>query len=303
MQVHVGIPQAMLYHEFGSLWTAFFKNMGLSVSVSAETNKQILDRGTLLAIDESCLPLKVYLGHVDFLLSRCSHIFVPRIAQYHQNYYFCAKFAGLPDIVRNTFHLPAEQVISPNIENKSAFSQLQAVHTTCRALGLPLARGCLAYRRALKSWRADAREDNPSLNRQIAVIGHSYLLKDAFLSGDILKMLASRGIDVVTPEQVPDRVLYREAKVFEPEIYWQLSSKLAGAAQFFCRQTNIVGVVVVSSFACGPDSLVNEYLEHHVFKKSNKPYMIVTIDEHTGQAGLITRMEAFLDLLEWGAPA
>lgn len=55
---------------------------------------------------------------------------------------------------------------------------------------------------------------------------------------------------------------------------------------------------MVSSFGCGPDSLVNEYLEYHVLKPSTKPYMVISIDEHTGNAGLLTRVEAFWDMVE-----
>jgi predicted nucleotide-binding protein (sugar kinase/HSP70/actin superfamily) len=299
VHVHVGIPQAMLYHEFGSLWTNFFRNAGIPVSLSGETNKQILDRGTLLGVDESCLPLKVYLGHVDSLLSKCSHIFVPRVSQYHRDFHFCAKFAGLPDIVRNAFRLSPNQIISPNIEYKSTVNQLQSVYDTCQAIGLPAVPGYLAYRQALKSWRADVPETCTTSNRKIAVIGHSYLLNDVFFCHDILKILASRGVDVVTPDHVARKVLYDEAKIFEPDIYWQLSAKIAGAAHFFCHQPDIAGIIMISSFGCGPDSLVNEYLEHHVLKKSDKPYIVINIDEHMGNAGLITRVEAFWDLVEW----
>jgi predicted nucleotide-binding protein (sugar kinase/HSP70/actin superfamily) len=299
VHVHIGIPRAMLYHEFGSLWTNFFQNAGIPVSLSDETNKQILDRGTLLGVDEACLPLKVYLGHVDSLLSKCSHIFVPRVVQYHRDFFFCAKFAGLPDVVRNTFRLPPERIISPNIEYTSSVNQLKSLYNTCQVVGLPPISGYLAYRQALKSWKTDTTRTSMPANRKIAVIGHSYLLNDVFFCHDILKFLASRKIDVITPNHVASKVLYDEAKAFEPDIYWQLSAKIAGAAHFFCRQPDIVGIIMISSFGCGPDSLVNEYVEHHVFKKSDKPYIIINIDEHMGNAGLITRIEAFWDLVEW----
>ncbi len=88
MPVHVGIPRAMLYHEFGGLWTAFFQHLGIPLTVSDETNQQILDRGTMLAVDESCLPLKIYLGHVESLLPKCTHIFIPRIAGYYNIFFY-----------------------------------------------------------------------------------------------------------------------------------------------------------------------------------------------------------------------
>jgi predicted nucleotide-binding protein (sugar kinase/HSP70/actin superfamily) len=300
MQPRIGLPQAMLYHEYGGLWTDFFRNMKIPIAVSGNTNKQILSRGTALAIDESCLPLKVYLGHVDALLShQCTHIFIPRISQCHRNFYFCAKFAGLPDIVINTFRLSSNQIISPNIENSSPITHLRAIYDSCRTLGLFSApKAFFAYKQALKNWKNTSAVTDHSF-RKIAVIGHSYLVKDEFFNHTIMKVLTENQFTAVTPDNVANKVLYNESKAIAPDIYWQLSAKIAGAAQYYCRQNNIVGILLLSSFGCGPDSLVNEYIEHHILKRSKKPYIILNIDEHTGSAGLITRIEAFLDLVDW----
>lgn len=296
MNVHVGIPRAMLYHEFGSLWTAFFQNLGVPVTVSNETNQQILDRGTMLAIDESCLPLKIYLGHIESLLPKCTHIFVPRIAGYHPGFFLCAKFAGLPDIVRNTFNMSSDQLIAPNIENKSLVTQLKALYTTCQALGVSKTSGYLAYQQAKKSWKSDLA--CPASGPKIAVIGHSYLLNDAFFCHNIFTTLSERDIKIITPEQIPGKILYQESVTSQSDIYWQLSAKIDGAVRFFSRQPDIRGLIMVSSFGCGPDSLLNEYVEHHILKSSSKPYIILNLDEHTGNAGIITRLEAFLDLMD-----
>lgn len=299
MQIQVGIPRGLLYHEFGELWTEFFHDMGVPFTISDKTNKRMLDRGTSLAIDESCLPLKVYLGHVDSLLDTCSHIFVPRITQYHHNFHLCAKFAGLPDIVRNTFRLSADQLIAPNIESQSLTTQLQAIYATCRAAGLSSLAGYFTYKQTIKSWKANLNSEIKS-SPQIALIGHNYLLKDAFFCNNIVHVLTSQGANIVTPDSIASKVLYNESKAFEPDIYWQLSAKIAGAARYFCRQSDVAGIIMLSSFGCGPDSLINEYLAHHVFEKSNKPYIMINIDEHTGSAGIITRIEAFWDLVNWG---
>ena len=297
MDVHVGIPRAMLYHDFGSLWTAFFENLGVAVTISNETNQQILDRGTMLAIDESCLPLKIYLGHVESLLAKCTHIFIPRIVGYHPGFFLCAKFAGLPDIVRNTFNISPSQLIAPNIENKSMVTEFKAIHTTCQALGVSKISAYRAYQQAKNSWKNDL--TCSMSGPKIAVIGHSYLLNDTFFCRDILHTLSKRGIKTITPEHIPSKILYQESAGSQSDIYWQLSAKIDGAVRFFSRQPDIHGIIMVSSFGCGPDSLLNEYVEHHILKNSNKPYIILTLDEHTGSAGIITRMEAFLDLMDW----
>jgi len=33
-------------------------------------------------------------------------------------------------------------------------------------------------------------------------------------------------------------------------------------------------------------------------REQHKPYMMITLDEHSGEAGLVTRLEAFLDMVE-----
>lgn len=297
MNVHIGIPRAMLYHEFGSLWTSFFENLGVPVTVSKETTQQILNRGTMLAIDESCLPLKIYLGHVESLLPHCTHLFIPRIASYHPGFFLCAKFAGLPDIVRNAFNLSPSQLIAPNIENNSLITELQGIYTTCRSLGLSNTAGYLSYYQAKKSWKNNF--SRPASGPKVAVVGHSYLLKDTFFCRDILGTLSQRGIQIITPENIPSKILYQESVASQSDIYWQLSAKIDGAVAIFSRQPDILGIIIVSSFGCGPDSLLNEYMEHQILKKSNKPYLILNLDEHTGTAGIVTRIEAFLDLMDW----
>ncbi|HWQ61389.1 MAG TPA: acyl-CoA dehydratase activase-related protein, partial [Negativicutes bacterium] len=135
MTITVGIPRALLYHEFGELWQSFFTNLNIPVTVSGHTTKRVLDRGTCLAEDESCLPLKLYLGHAESLLADCSHLFVPRIVRYHRGYSLCAKFAGLPDIVRNTFRLGEDRVIVPNVDGHRSLSRLNAIRTAAGAVG------------------------------------------------------------------------------------------------------------------------------------------------------------------------
>jgi predicted nucleotide-binding protein (sugar kinase/HSP70/actin superfamily) len=298
MPINIGIPQALLYHEFGSLWTNFFNHLRIPTTLSGKTNKEILDHGTTLAIDESCLPLKIYLGHIASLLPICTHIFVPRIAGYHKHFFLCAKFAGLPDIVKNTFSLSDKQLITPNIEDNHYSTQLKAISKTCLAINTPRVSGYLAYYQAQKQWKLQNHSPTPS-NAKIALIGHSYLIKDSFFCHDILSLLEKRHIRVISPEHIPCKTLYHHAASFHPDIYWQLSAKIAGATHYFSQQPDIQGIIMVSSFCCGPDSLMNEYLEHHILKNSNKPYIIVTMDEHTGSAGIVTRIEAFLDLLDW----
>jgi predicted nucleotide-binding protein (sugar kinase/HSP70/actin superfamily) len=274
--------------------------MGIDIVISDKTTKQTIDSGSALAVDESCLPLKIYLGHVKSLLSQCTHIFVPRIVRYHIDHYLCAKFAGLPDIVRNTFHIADNRLIQPNIETNNRLGDWLAVVQICRKLGLSELRGIRVFEQIRKTRSDLAFTKVPEAARlRIAVIGHNYLLKDAFFSQHIFPVLEKQDISILTSDNLDNKVIYTEASLY-PEVYWQLSAKIVGSASLFCKQSDVDGILAVSSFGCGPDSLTNEYLEHHVLRPSQKPYTIINIDEHSGNAGTVTRVEAFLDLVKWG---
>ena len=73
----VGLPRAMLYYRFQVLWKTFFRELGVQVLVSPPTDRQIMENGAALAIDEACLSLKVYLGHVKALVGQCDYILIP----------------------------------------------------------------------------------------------------------------------------------------------------------------------------------------------------------------------------------
>ena len=62
------------------------------------------------------------------------------------------------------------------------------------------------------------------------------------------------------------------------------------------KDNKIDGSITLNAFGCGPDSLMIERITRKA-KEANKPILSLTIDEHTGEAGFITRLEAFIDML------
>lgn len=74
----IGIPRAMLYYRYKTLWETFFRQLGCDVIISGQTNKKILNDGIKYSIDESCLPSKIFMGHVYSLIGKCDYILVPR---------------------------------------------------------------------------------------------------------------------------------------------------------------------------------------------------------------------------------
>jgi len=101
LAIKIGVPRALLYYNFYPAWKAFFNELGAEVVLSPKTNKKIVDDGVSNTVDEACLPVKVFFGHVLNLKEKgVDYIFVPRIVSVEKKRYLCAKFLGLPDLVR-----------------------------------------------------------------------------------------------------------------------------------------------------------------------------------------------------------
>ena len=78
-KIKIGIPRALLYYKYYTLWEHFFKELGLDILISPETNNEILQNGKKYTVDEACLSLKIYIGHVFYLIDKVDYILVPRI--------------------------------------------------------------------------------------------------------------------------------------------------------------------------------------------------------------------------------
>ena len=155
----IGIPKAFYYYRYGELWRTFFRTLGCEVILSPDTNKQFLTEGSKYSIDEGCLSMKIYLGHVKWLLSRCDYVFVPRIANFGWvdtgvKKICCPRFEALHDVVRNTFRAQADQILGCQIDyidvNKSlgVHTEEHAFLELGRALGASRSETVRAYRRA-----------------------------------------------------------------------------------------------------------------------------------------------------------
>ena len=99
----IGLPKALLYHYYAPLWKAFFDELGVDYIVSSDTTIKTLIVGKEKSIDEACLALKIYLGHIEELKEKCDYILVPRIFSLVKSEQVCTNFNALYDLVRNTF--------------------------------------------------------------------------------------------------------------------------------------------------------------------------------------------------------
>ncbi|MGF7184989.1 putative nucleotide-binding protein (sugar kinase/HSP70/actin superfamily) [Desulfitispora alkaliphila] len=316
----VGIPRALMYYYYYPQWKCFLEELGAEVIVSPKTNKQIVNAGVLSAIDEACLPVKLYYGHVEWLKDKVDYIFIPRVISIERKEYICPKFMGLPDMIRaNVSELP--HIIDASLDLSKQEKQL---HGFVREVGKHFTNNgfkiAMAWRKAQKKQREflqmvvakkipphemiEYLEDREprvltAQNNQltIALLGHGYNIYDEYISMNIVKKLRDMNIKVVFPDVLSSEVIDVEAAKLPKRMFWTFGKKnLGGAMHYLNKNENIDGMVHIASFGCGPDSLVGELI-YRKARDGEMPILNLTIDEHTGEAGIVTRLEAFIDML------
>ncbi|CAA7602079.1 CoA enzyme activase uncharacterised domain (DUF2229) [Acididesulfobacillus acetoxydans] len=131
---------------------------------------------------------------------------------------------------------------------------------------------------------------------KIALIGHSYLTQETYANLNLLGRLQSQA-RVRLVEEVETSRIAQGLQGQRKDLFWSHARKILGAGSFFSRGDEVDGIIYLSCFGCGTDSITQDLLAR-VARKEHKPYMVLTLDEHSGEAGLVTRLEAFLDMTE-----
>jgi predicted nucleotide-binding protein (sugar kinase/HSP70/actin superfamily) len=330
-QKRVGIPRALSYYTFFPLWKEFIEKLGFAVVVSNPTNRNILENGIKETVNDACIPIKVYHGHVLDLVGRVDYIFAPRMVSADGKSTFCPKFLGLPDMVRfidealpplvdsryNRSGLPggllrffyavakALEIRNPLLISRAALSALNKQRSYQRLVqsGLkpPAALDAVFSRDEIIKGRAPAQ---PGLKQQeedsvtVALLGYPYAVFDPYISAGIYQKLLKLGVEVITYEQIPRKTMRRFSKVMPQNFFWYYSNQVCWAGLHLIDvKTAVDGIIHITAFGCGPDAMVDKTLELEA-KRAQLPFLSLAIDEHTGEGGVQTRVEAFVDMLK-----
>jgi len=314
----IGIPRAMYYYKYFPMWKTFFEALGAEVVVSQPTSKRTIDEGSKYCVDEACLALKLYMGHVENLKKDVDHIFIPRFTSISKKEYICPKFGGLPDIVRrNIPNLPNIIDSEVNLYKSQNGAYLAALDAGGYFSNDPI-KITRAYKKALTIHNEFKDQlklgiqpeeifenklnliKKPSDNMlNVVLIGHDYNLYDGYFNLDLIKKLKSKDVNVITIEMMEEDIINKKASKLDKKMFWNFGRVAVGTALETIERKNADGIIYLMTFGCGVDSFVADFIERKVRNNSNIPFTLLTIDEHTGEAGLDTRIEAFIDMIRW----
>lgn len=293
--MRVGLPKGLLYTKYYPFFYTFIKNLRVEVVISEDTNKDILNKGVKYSVDEACLPIKIFHGHVASIKDKCDLIIIPRIMYAREREYICPKFCGLPEMIKNSIPgMPPITEIPLNINSeKSIYKWSKKVGFMITSNLYLVETAYLKAKKAQEDYKCGLYDKKYKMN--ILLLGHPYNIYDTYVNMDLVKKLHKLNVGVRTEECIPQKYIDMESNKLFKKPFWVFAKNGYGAASYAMNEKNINGIIYVSSFACGIDSVVIELIKDKI---SNFPFLVLKIDEQTGEAGLNTRIEAFIDMLE-----
>jgi len=312
----VGLPQTLSTFSHGPLWQTFLDGLGCRVHYSRPTDAGTRERAGALVGSEYCFPAKLAHGHVDELLERpgLDWVFLPHtvsdeVPEGYSHAFFCPVVCALPAMARSALNVAgktgAERILRPLVDLR--WDEKRQVQELRKALGETLD---VSRRRVRDAWRAGlaaqleyeerCREEGAAVLAQartegrslILAIGRAYNLHDSGANLDLPLKIAEKGYPVLPAEMAPigDFELGPEFR----NVYWVNGQRLLRAL-LWARDQDDVHPVWFTNFKCGPDSFLLSYAQQVM---GEKPFLILELDEHGGDAGYLTRIEAFLDVVE-----
>ena len=316
----IGVPRALSYYNNYPFYYGFLTALDLEVVLSDKTTTKLINDGASLVVSDTCLPIKVYVGHLINLLDKgVDTIFVPSLQSTDYKINNCSKIRGLPEIIRNVIDRPFK-MIEPTLDKTEGLSIKDFCYETAHQLGIfnedlieiAIMAGWECYNRFIKMAKSGvsqkvaiecAIQNKQALKKMelvkplsVVVMAHGYNLYDERLSMRLLDKLENMGVKAFTALDITREQQLNSIKELGEIQYWANELDLTGTAAYYLLNNSVDGIIALSAFGCGPDSLMVDEIQYHA-SEHNMPMIHLTIDEHTGEAGFVTRLEAFVDML------
>lgn len=297
-KIKIGIPRSFLYYRNYILWKNFFEIIGCNIVLSPNTDSDIVKVGSKLSVDESCLPSKIYLGHINYLIDKCDYVLIPRIYSYGRKKRVCLKFNGIYDVVNNIF--PDIKILDYNIDNLKFKYELFGFIKMGLKLNGNIFRIIYAYIIGkIKEYKYNKtlilKQDKVmrSNRLKVLIVSHPYIVYDKYLSSNIINYLKDEDIDILYSDRMNRKESIYYAEEESSTLYFLYSKENIGSAFYY--KDLVDGIIFLSSFPCGVDSLVNELV---IRKIDNVPCINIILDDSTSTGGLYTRLESFVDIIK-----
>jgi predicted CoA-substrate-specific enzyme activase len=304
----IGIPRVLMFFEQFPLWATFFRELGVKVVLSDKTNRRLIHKGLEEVLAETCYPVKIAYGHVANLIEKdVDNIFLPSIIDLEKGSddvtrsYNCPLIQGIPFMLRPAFQDKA-RIISSSIfmakEKENLKVEMEKIGKEFGKETGEIASAITAALKAQKEFESMRRERGQEIlntlkkdSEAVVIIGKPYNIHDLGLNLNIAKKLRHLGMLAIPFDLLPlDEV---KLPPHYSNLVWKNEQNLLRAA-IMAKNNPSLNPIMITNYGCGPDAFFWKYLEETM---EEDPYLLLEVDEHSGDAGMITRVEAFLDTL------
>jgi predicted CoA-substrate-specific enzyme activase len=304
----VGIPRGLLVYDYAPLLIGFLNALDARVVLTGQTNNAIMDQAIELSYTDSCFPMKILHGHAamlkdtDYILYPCA-IRLGRKDGDESQQYSCPLVQASPFIIRNVLDL-GERLLIPildfsrgdddviknlaDVAMKMGFSRKKGKEAALA--GIESQRRFEADQAALGSELLDQLHQSGQLG--VVLFARSYMSQDTGANLGIAEKLAQLGVVPIPLDFLPLKSV--NAKDYSDRPYWFYENKYIAGADITASDPQLYGLWL-SNFGCGPNSFIIHIVEDIM---GGKPLGQLEIDEHAAEAGIVTRLEAFVDTIQ-----
>ena len=299
----VGIPRAFTFHSLWPLYSWFFHDLGVRTELS-HTNMR---EGVQKAEAAYCLPGEIAHGMTEDLLRRnVDYLFVPHVQMMQTmeedvHATLCPITQGLPYYLRPAFELDDARLLRPVIDFGRGYDDgSKPFVELAERLGFSEEEGLRAFRtglsRQMAFWERLHTIGRQVLERAhkqeeivIGLFGRSYNALTADANMGIPRKLSTRGVTVLPFDFFPI-----DKEEISANMYWYYGQINLKAAKQVKQHPNVY-MTYISNFGCAPDSFILHFIR---WTMGAKPFLVLELDSHTADAGVDTRIEAFLDIID-----
>jgi predicted CoA-substrate-specific enzyme activase len=311
-RIRIGIPRALSFYDLFPLYSAFFIELGCEVVLSDRSNKEIIHNGSELVNAEICLPVKIAHGHIRNLLKKkVDYIFIPSVISVEgfeekfTNNFNCPYVQTIHNLINAAFDFKDnhEKLLSPVLRFQMGKKDVEkALVKTAKELGYSSFKAKAAVRKAFDAQREfkeslvkksiEVEKLMESYKPSVVIVSRGYNGYDLGINLNLPKKFRDLGILPIPLDFLP----LHKIKLSEDwvNMYWQYGQKFLKAVEYIKDKPGLFSVYI-TNFSCGPDSFLITF-----FKKlcKGKPFLQMELDEHSADAGAVTRCEAFIDSLK-----
>jgi len=305
----VGIPRALLVYDYAPLLIGFLNALGVRAFLSSQTTKEIMEQAVELSYTDSCFPVKLLHGHiaaindkVDYILYPCFIRLGKKEGEENQKY-ACPLVQASPFIIRQALDL-GERLLAPIIDFSRGYTDvIKNLADVAVKMGFSKRKGrqaALVGIEAQQRFEANLTTLGSKLMKQlqesdqlgVVLFSRAYMSQDSGANLGIAEKLAQLGVVPIPLDFLP--LASVDPKQYSDRPYWSYESKHIAGAAITAAEQQLYGLAL-TNFGCGPNSFILKILEDIM---GGKPLGQLEIDEHAAEAGIVTRLEAFVDTIK-----